>query len=706
MPSTEVATLCFHTRDAVERDDSKLTFEMPGDGLRTDAARVALASCEFPMVQYTIEEDYARLYLNHALRLEDEDARWIDLVIRAPHEAEPETPTRILLPRRLNPIRECVWRGNLLVVECEYPHGLWSEYTQTPLSLPEGVVLVGAACGDRVVRGGLCYLSPTRFSVASNDVRHPDATHARYLYVPPVTSPAALCDRLTVAARGCTKDAKLAFRYDTRTDRVLLTVAAHLQGSRMRVLPSFLAARLGLSQYSLSVDGLDPFVWPSEPTGLWDYVEMPPGFYGPCHRSMCTGPPLRFGNELEAAVNRLYFPLAKLSGASKTTPHVLVFSDPDGNVLSCDIPCGRYTPHSLAMHLEGEMTRAIQGVTFSVVHEDDRFTFACERTLPSGEVVPAEFGLLFHHPLSVDPARFGFPAQPLSSSSSYTAPLRTRTAHTEGRAVTNLIRVTELEGQKRFVMHATTPPVLTAVFVDDSTVDEAVLQTFVNTFPFAHGFLPGDLVGMAQCAGATVLQSDGSERAVRSLDVRVPPAASCVVLPPRQGDAVHVLRLVLPRDDHLVQPGAAVQLTSRVDPWNMCFCKPKSLPPHVIGYPERAIQWGVDGSVEDSSGRRLPPFVAPNTHCLDHPDYVLLTFSESAGTGLEHTYGGESKHVFCKLSLYPLFREERALPRDTSLLNGNLSRFTIAFWNPDLRTPYRFHGSEFSFSLSFVSALP
>ena len=93
-------------------------------------------------------------------------------------------------------------------------------------------------------------------------------------------------------------------------------------------------------------------------------------------------------------------------------------------------------------------------------------------------------------------------------------------------------------------------------------------------------------------------------------------------------------------------------------------------------------------------------------HCLDHPDYVLLTFSESSGAGLTHSYDGEHKDVWCKLSLFPLFREERMLPRDTTLLSNQLSRFTIAFWNPDMRTPYRFHGAQFSFSLAFVSIVP
>ena len=32
--------------------------------------------------------------------------------------------------------------------------------------------------------------------------------------------------------------------------------------------------------------------------------------------------------------------------------------------------------------------------------------------------------------------------------------------------------------------------------------------------------------------------------------------------------------------------------------------------------------------------------------------------------------------------------------------------FTISFWNPDMITPYMFHGAEFSFSLALFSAVP
>ena len=33
-------------------------------------------------------------------------------------------------------------------------------------------------------------------------------------------------------------------------------------------------------------------------------------------------------------------------------------------------------------------------------------------------------------------------------------------------------------------------------------------------------------------------------------------------------------------------------------------------------------------------------------------------------------------------------------------------QFTIAFYNPDMRTPYRFNGAEFTFSLAFFAAVP
>ena len=565
-----------------------------------------------------------------------------------------------------------------------------------------------------------------------------------YLLTPTVSSPAQLCEWLTAAARGALREQGVALqcKYDATQDEVRLTGVCDVPGTMVRILPGPLASLLGVSTAPVELRDTAPRVWPSGKTQLWDYVTVPPGFYAPCHRPMCVGQPLRLGTELEAAVNRLYFPLATdRVPAGSMTPHLLLFSDANGRTLTCPIPCGRYTPTQFCDHLEAEMTRVAAvwtpGITFSVTHgDDDRFVFACERRDPATErIEPASFGLLFHHPLCIDPARLGFAAQPLSGSHTYVASEPTHVAVVEGtgRYVTNVLRIGENAPQKRFRIHATHPPSMQGVVVaagaltrDDSKEGgggasrgrRLSLRTYVNKLPFAHGYQAGDVVRLSATA-ATVTQESEAGGKLEEVDVTASPArfpastghVSCIVLASR-GAAEEdpcLLDLHCPALDGLDELRSGVLVTSDgPEPWNLCFCKPQTLPPHLMGFPAKAVQWGVDGSVGDDAGgkRRIPPYEAPHTHCLDHPDYVLLTFSEAAGAGLEHTFNGETKSIFCKLSLYPLFREERMLPRDTALASHNVTRFTIAFWNPDMRTPYRFHGAEFSFSLAFFSSVP
>ena len=151
--------------------------------------------------------------------------------------------------------------------------------------------------------------------------------------------------------------------------------------------------------------------------------------------------------------------------------------------------------------------------------------------------------------------------------------------------------------------------------------------------------------------------------------------------------------------------GLAVALSIEAQPFNLCFGIQHSVPAKTLGFRKGATQWGIDGSVI-SGALRVPPFVAPALHTLDHPDYVLMYLTEGkVGTTLQHRSGGATTMPFAKIVLYPLFREERMLPRDTTLLSGeSLAQFTIRFTNPD-GTPYHFHGVDFSFSLNFVRNL-
>lgn len=713
---TEVATLCFHTRDAVERDDSSFVFELPRGNAYANAARVTLASCELPLVQWTIEKDHQRLWLSEEIPMKDPDACCLKIAVRLPNEPEPTAPLALELPIELNPVRKALFRGTSLELHFEHPHrvgdGVKLPFRDAP------VVLIGSKRGvvnvsELASRGNLS--APTPHMLTLKNV--PDASDASHLRVPPPASPVRLCAWLTEAAT--LSKLPIRFDYDASRDEVNPYVYALPSGARFRILPTPLAARMGVSTVSFSMPANETsFTVPSEPTQLWDYVEIPCGFYGPCHRTLATSQPRSLASEIENTVNRFYFPLvsqmpAALRDVQSTTPHVLIFSDALGNMRMCGIPCGQYTPARLCNHLEREMTRIMEAsrLIFSVTHEEDRFSFSCEERDEAGLVRPVPFGLLFHHPLSVDPERFGFAAQPLQGSDSYIAPTCTRVAtKSQGsRSFSNVIRVSDVGAQQRFRVHATQTPSMVGAAHKISN-GRLRLRTYVNRIPFAHGLQPGDVVHLGRCATTMYVRADAQEN-----EVELAPSPADL---PRHGILVAVvgdaadahdpcaLELKVPSLSGLGDEGTCLQVTPQASPYNLCFCKSRSIAHTVMGFPASAIQWGVDGSVADSQGRLLPPFEAPRVHNLDHPDAVLLTFSEQANAGFQHSFDGEMREIFCKLVCYPLLREERMLPRDTTLLRDNMSRFRIAFWNPDLRTPYRFHGAEFTFSLSFVSAVP
>ena len=353
---TEMMTMCFHTRDAVRREGGSFTFRLPSDRLRSAATKVALASCEFPIMQWTVEEAWDRVYVNEGVRLASSAAAALHLVERVPGDAEPDGPEILRLPPRLNRVRRAEWFGGALAVECAEPHGLWDDITGAPLRAAfdadaAGVRLVGGTDGDVVLSvalrdGDLQPTSPTAFRCrAGLAARAGAGAGALFLVSPAPPSPRHLCEWLSEAARN-RGGARLVFRYEADRDRVALEVRGAVAGTMLRLLPTPLARLCGLSTMSVRCDASGAVVWPSEAThGLWEWFELPCGVYAPCHRPMCTGQPLRFGPEMESAANRLYVPLTRAvegTGGGKPPPHQLVFTDPDGRVYTCPVPPGRY----------------------------------------------------------------------------------------------------------------------------------------------------------------------------------------------------------------------------------------------------------------------------------------------------------------------------------------------------------------------------
>ena len=411
---------------------------------------------------------------------------------------------------------------------------------------------------------------------------------------------------------------------------------------------------------------------------------------------MCTGQPLRLPAELEAAANRLYFPLV----GQDRPPHTLIFADAAGRTLTAQVPPGRYAPDTLCAHLEAAMNAAAAAagsadLAFTVTHEDDplRLRVRAPRRRPR-RPRPLQ-------PALPPPALFRPRAPRLRTatprrSDTYLAAQQVHVPRgTDGRPLANVLRVSEVGPQKRFRFHAAGPPPMVGAVLGGAGGGSLAVRTHVNGQPYAHGYRAGDVVALAP--------SPGHEGVGTPTAATLPVELSCVVLAADPDPCV--LHLAAPAIPGLRDAGTAVAVLGSLEPWNLCMCKPRSLPAPMLGFPPRAVQWGIDGSV-GSAEQLLPPFDAPHVHCLDHPDCVLLTFSEGAGVGVEHSYAGETKHILAKICCYPLLREERALPRDTTLQRDQIGRFTLAFYNPDLRTPYRFHGAEFTFSLAFYSFLP
>jgi hypothetical protein len=708
---TEMMTICFHTRDAIERKDASFTFRLPGGRLRNDAMKVALASCEFPMVQWTVEDAWNRMYVNEGIELHVE-TRTVELV------ADDASVACVVLPLRVNPVRHSTWSAHGLTVECVHPHGLAHGPHAAPLTrvLQRGVHavrLVGGALGDvslseAVNQGRLVVVDERTLRVrAGGDAVVPVGNGAHALVCASLAGPHHLCEVLqdALGAALCDTDVALRVCYDATHDkvRVSATTGSH---ARLTLVTTPLLQMCGVSSMPVRVVN-GRAAWPCESTRFWDHVYVPSGFYSPCHRSLCTGQPMRLSAELEAAANRLYFPVP----APGAPGHHMVFSDPTGRVVTCEVPAGRYTPVQFCHHVQTAMTEAVcdPAVSYTVYHDDrDRFVFVCERRDAGGCVRPATFSILFHHPLSIDAVRLGFFAQPLSGSDTYVAAHPYRAARgTGGRYATNVVRIHELAAQKRFSVHVTAPPAMIGVVATGSRPGLLRVRTHVNRVPFAHGLQAGDTVRLSACGNVTLRKGVDDEYAVESSRAQLAAQqCTCLVVQEASDDAT-LVTIVAPDVNGLADVDTAVQLVCDVEPWNVCFgVHARSLMPHLMGFAHGATLWGVDGCVQDAQNLWLPPYVAPHVHNLDHPDYVLMTLSETSGAALEHAYDRHNTHVFCKLSLYPLFREERMLPRDTTLLRNNLSTFTLAFWNPDMTTPYYFHGCDFSFSLNFLSAVP
>lgn len=763
MTGQVVHTICMDTRDAKKHEDDEgaFSFRIAGDNPRVQAARVALGSLEFPVVQWTIEEEWNRIHFSEGFRLTSK-ASSFRLFERVDNEEGREH--EIGLPPYLNTIKSIMDASDGgTIVTCYEPHRLWmgTEGNSCVLQILEwgDVEIICSAIG-RVSLTAL-HASGRLTFVSENSFRIPgvgcEAADAGFVHVPTYPSPFHLCEALSYVLAHTPTETRYEILYDAVTNRAVLQAAQYPEDAKrleLRLYGSALTRLLGYpspvhdrlfvrpsaneretTEYDfytrVNNTSAPPLQLPSEQYAGWHHVELATGWYAPAHRPMCTGPPLRLADEVEHALNRLNFPRVDTIPDKMASGHFLPFADPTGCKHLCTVYTGQYTAESIAAALETEMTRlsarTMPGTLFTVDYDavEARFTFACEVRDEVG-VRPAPFALFLPHPNGIDPSRLGFDPVPLYGRDAYTSARRVRVPSMESellRPATNLYAVTEIVHQKRLRVEPIARPQLTGLILGyNSETHTLRVRTFAAPVPCAHGLIPGDIVHITASPVANVglmqMNTVGEWKVEQVPRCPLAPrwGRSGVVVEPDGTTAgfgmpnweqVDVLFKVRPTFELSSCVGMAVALSVEPQPFNLCFGMQQSVPAKTLGFPEGATQWGIDGSVTSGGSLRVPPFIAPAIHTLDHPDYVLMYLTEGkVGTTLQHRSGGATTMPFAKIVLYPLFREERMLPRDTTLLSGeSLAQFTVRFTNPD-GSPYHFHGVDFSFSLNFVRNLP
>lgn len=745
-----VHTVCLQTSDAVKKEDGSFTFHLPGDNLRLNAIKVSLGSLEFPMVQYTVEDDWNRFHFSEGLRLSPEYAR---LTIQETHALHGSQSTDIDLPLYLNKITSVTVRGShSYIVQTELPHSLWvTPFLERPYG---GSFLNYIWWGDAellcstlgtvnisdLYRGDkLTYVSENEFEIqVSKQSTHTSSLRGGgYLYIPEIPNPSALCDLLSTALTRSGLRGTYKFSYDPSSNHVTLaSIGSTNEIESVRLLGSPLAKLLGFSSDThtmqlkndfvsfLPAEGRRPLAHiPADPMPAWTFVEFESGWYAPSHRPMCTGAPLRLSTEAELVLNRLFFQTPERIPKGHATAHFLVFVDPCGAQHTCPIFPGQYQPHTLCRYLEDEMTRQAQEVNPNVtiaVHYDiqsKRFEFSCE-IKENNRVIPVTFSLLFDHSASIDGRRLGFQNVAMMGSDTYTSdPVEFGYMKWMNKYAGNVYHIRELSHKKKFLVEAQAPPILTAIIKSyDTSTGDMLIMTHIGQLPCAHGLVAGDTVHISTSGDVQLYtyDEDTSQYALAPFgasNIAASAMKSGVVVElgeNLQGNAaflsVTYARIQVKQNFQLKSSvGKVVQVQKTPSPFNILSgILPKALPPHLLGFRKGAIQYGVDGSVLAGS-IRVPPYMPSAIHNLDHPDYVLIYLAEGKkNTSLEHMSNRNITNPFAKLVLYPSFREERMLPRDTTLFGSeSLTTFTILFKNPD-GTPYHFHNVDFSLSLNFV----
>tara|TARA_B100000787_G_scaffold38221_2_gene27044 strand:- start:3681 stop:5900 length:2220 start_codon:yes stop_codon:yes gene_type:complete len=738
MSKESLITLCFKTDDASYRDDASARFQFPmhADRAKLKPSKISLGSLEFPMVQYSVEADWSRLYFCESIKI-TMNTRNITFTEVA---GQAQTSESVSLPLTLNPITKLSTTVSAAVVfEFEHAHCLSTEMFNALGREGIKLYLIHSSDGaTELSQANTSVVSEKQISISSELARNAsdEGLAHGFLYCEEVPCPTSLCSilkhmlfatggfahfySLTFDQKACKAVfAMTAFGAGTDDCRIVLGGDALLQRLGYGSNANRFVRRGNTHTTGVATRGPervgDPMPVAVESTifGGFDYISLPAGWYMPSHRPMATGQPLQLPRELDAKLNRFTF-----LPSDKQREIPIIFKDFRGKTHIASITPGIYTVATIALEVERVMNSVDldEGMKIVFVFDpcDERFIVSCHRGDESMRI-----DLLFSHPFSIDPERFGFKKTDYAGHSSYKSDKihiprlewpRRDWCNTTDPCVfpSNTYSISEHGPCKRISVDANAKPNVYGIIKDywqDSHI--LVISVCSSAGAFSHGAQSGDVLRVYKLTNPIKQQSGNTETSIAPahLACRRAIMAICIsnLSTPGDSQSSDTLKLYIPDHEWKSKIETCIGVDMQTKPFNLNFAKmDQSITGKRLGFQNKIYEWGVDGSLL-AGGVSIAPYTAPYVHAIDHPDYVLMYIEEGKqGTTIQHRSGNNVTMPFAKIVLYPLFREERMIPKETTLTSGeSLTTLTIYFRNPD-DSPYNFHGAEFSFTLNFI----
>lgn len=765
MSKQQGMTLCLRTQDAEEVERGTFEFQIRGAALSDRAFRVGIGSIELPMVQRTIEAEWNRFHLAEPPPL----TQALQLTLSERTEMG-ELLAHIHIPPEVVTVESAERKQGGWLLRCAHDHGLFGtdavaivrdpaadEWLRALVQRLDGGDDLSESERKELLRRGLGKVvgkanastfaafwwgAPTlvgRFGEISLDDRVASCVPGEpkslllsvnealnfkgaWLRVPGPPSPQTMAELVSAQLRIAALECRWICTYENNTFSLRSETFPDVGDSLSASCWGTLCAHLALPERTAEARReSQPCLIGGSAYMRWSYASLPPGWYGPSHRSMgCGAPPRDICQELDLQLNGILFLPKRELRAGRPSGYAWTWSDGDGVTHSVPVLNGKYTGDTLASTIEFAMnSRSSDGESYAVLFRSGRLVVECEhRDAVTKLVSPRAFQLHLQEADAVPAALLGFDALATYQGSSGYASTQPLPGLRDSRGASvrglNVYSTSFLPNQSRFSVGHAAMQSFSGV-VRKVARDRVTVQAYLRQQPFALFALPNARLEVRPLREVTELldvDEDGSwtKRAFESEPFRT--RTGCVVAHVVAGapdDGLVTLHLA--GASSLLRRGRGIVIRFGVAPYSLCFdpSLPQTLRASHLGFTPGCVAWGEHGSstVRSASGSwrrlvQLPPFVAQGVHDLDHPDYVLLYLSQPScgNTSLVHVNGNSVSKPLAKIVLYPLFRHERSLPSDCVLASGeSMTRFRLQFRNPD-GGGYHFHGKSFSISLN------